>query len=360
VTTVGVLAVMLPLVVLAAGCPGNSNNGGNPSTTKEPIKFTGAILADIFLGKITKWNDPALQAINPSLVLPDRGIVVVRRAEPSGTTFTFTSYLADVSQIWKKDVGPGAKEVKWWTGAVGKPQSQGVAGHVAATEGAIGYVEMDYAFSNKLSFGSLQNRDGKYVLASPESLTAACKGAEANIPPDLTLSLINQPGEKSYPIVATVWAVLYVNQPGDAGKTLVDFLNWCIHDGQKYTSELYYAPLPESLVQKVDAKLKSVKVTDGTVPRLNGGGSTLVGPMMKKWAQLYQQAKGIEIDYALKGSGNGIQQMTAKTYHFGCTDAPMNEGELKKAMETGGEVLHIPLVFGAVVPIYNLPDLKDK
>jgi phosphate transport system substrate-binding protein len=226
---------------------------------KEHLKFTGPVLADIFMGKITKWNDAALQTLNTGIQLPDRAIVVVRRADPSGTTFIWTDYLAAVSEDWRQEVGPGAKEVKWWQGAVGKPQNQGVAGHVAATEGAIGYVELDYALSNKLAHGAVQNKDGKSVAASSASVTAAAKGAEATIPDDLCFSLNNQPGDGAYPICGTVWAVLYVNQHPAEAKALVDFLTWCTHDGQKQASALNYAPLSDGLVSRIEQKLKSIK-----------------------------------------------------------------------------------------------------
>ena len=228
--------------------------------SKEPVKVTGAILADIFLGQITKWNDPALVKVNPGVALPDRAIVVVRRAEPSGTTFTFTDYLAKVSETWLQKTGPGAKEVKWFDQAVGKQGSQGVAGHVANTAGAVGYVEVEYAKSNQLPFAAVQNKQGKFVVASPETVTAASKGAEANVPDNLCLNLNNQPGDDAYPICAVVWAVLYQNQPADTGKMLVDFLTWVTHDGQAFAAGLNYAPLSQGLVQKVDEKLKSVKL----------------------------------------------------------------------------------------------------
>jgi phosphate ABC transporter phosphate-binding protein len=226
---------------------------------KEPLKFTGPILADIFRGAINKWNDPALVRINPGVPLPDKGIVVVRRAEPSGTTYTFTDYLAKISETWKNEIGPGAKEVKWFPGAVGKQGSQGVSGHVASTDGTISYVELDYALSNKLQIGAIQIKDGKYVVANAETVTAACKGAESNIPVDLCLNLNNQQAENAYPICATVWAVLYQEQKADVGRALVDFLTWCTHDGQSYASGLNYAPLSEGLVKKIDEKLKTVK-----------------------------------------------------------------------------------------------------
>jgi phosphate transport system substrate-binding protein len=230
---------------------------------KEKLRFTGPVLADIFLGNISKWNDPALVKLNPNLSLPDRAIVAVHRAEPSGTTYIFTDYLEKVSDTWRTKVGPGAKEVQWPTGS-GKPGSQGVAGHVASTEGAIGYVELDYAQSNHLAFGAMQNKEGHFVVADAPAIAAAAKEASDNVPDDLCMNLNNQAGDKTYPICGAVWAVLYVNQPKeDAGKGLVEFLSWCVHDGQKQASELNYAPLPEALVSKIDEKLKTVKGGNG-------------------------------------------------------------------------------------------------
>jgi phosphate transport system substrate-binding protein len=227
---------------------------------KEPLKFTGPVLADIYLGKITKWNDPALKALNPGVNLPDRGIIVVRRNEASGTTYTLTAFLAETSPAWKSEMGPASKDPTWWKGAIGKQGNPGVASHVKASEGAIGYVEVDFAIKEGLAYGAVENNDKKFVLGTAEAVTAAAKAAEASIPDNLTFMLINQPGEKSYPICAVVWAVLYVQQPAATGKTLVEFLTWCVHDGQQYTKELSYAPLSEGLVKKIDAKLKSVKL----------------------------------------------------------------------------------------------------
>ncbi len=227
---------------------------------KEPVRFSGEILADIYLGKITKWNDDALVKINPDVALPPRAIVVVRRAEPSGTTFAWTDYLAKVSATWLKEIGPGAKEVKWIPQAVGKPGSQGVAGQVASTEGAIGYVELDYANANNLRYGAVLNAGGKFVVASPETVTEASKSAETSIPDDLCLTMNNQAGEKAYPICAVVWAVLYKDQSAGPGRQLVDFLTWVTHDGQAYVGELSNAPLSAGLVKKIDEKLKTVKL----------------------------------------------------------------------------------------------------
>jgi phosphate transport system substrate-binding protein len=227
---------------------------------KEPLKFNGPVLADIYLGKITKWNDEALQKLNPGVALPDRGIIVVRRNEASGTTFVWTSYLADVSPDWKAKMGPGAKDIAWWTGAIGKQGSAGVASHVKASEGAIGYVEVEYALKENVPYGAVENQEHQFVLGTADAVTAAARAAEADIPDNLCFLLINRPGAKSYPICAVVWAVFYVEQPAASGKALVDFLTWCVHDGQQYTSELSYAPLSEGLVKKIDAKLKTVKL----------------------------------------------------------------------------------------------------
>jgi phosphate transport system substrate-binding protein len=224
------------------------------------LKLTGPVLADIFMGKITKWNDSKIADLNPGVTLPPTGITVVRRAEPSGTTYIFTNYLSKVSETFRKEISEtGAKEVKWFDGAVGKPQNQGVAGHVASTNGAIGYVELEYAQSAKLKTVALKNKDGHYVQANAETVTAACKGAEANIPDTLIFNLNDQPGEKTYPVCGTVWAVLYQDQKSANGKAAVDFLTWCVHDGQQYVSSLPYAPLSEGLVKKIDEKLKTIK-----------------------------------------------------------------------------------------------------
>jgi eukaryotic-like serine/threonine-protein kinase len=227
---------------------------------KEPLKFSGPVLADIYLGKITKWNDEALKKLNPGVALPDRGIIVVRRNEASGTTFVWTSYLADVSPAWKTAMGPGSKDVTWWTGAIGKQGSSGVASHVKASEGAIGYVEVEYALKENVPYGAVENKEMQFVLGTADAVTAAARAAEADIPDNLCFLLINRPGAKSYPICAVVWAVFYVDQPAATGKNLVDFLTWCVHDGQQHTSELSYAPLSEGLVTKIDAKLKTVKL----------------------------------------------------------------------------------------------------
>jgi phosphate transport system substrate-binding protein len=224
---------------------------------EQPIKFTGPVLADIFLGKITKWNDKALADLNPDAKLPDLGISLVHRSDGSGTTYIWVDYLSKVSPEWKEKVGVGTS-VKWPTG-VGQKGNEGVAGHVGRTEGAIGYIELIYALQNKIKYGSVQNKEGIFVLASLESITAAASAGLTEIPDDLRYSLTNAPGKDSYPISGTSWGIIYVNQAGAKGQAVVDFLRWCLHGGQEFTKELHYARIPQGLVERADKKLDQVK-----------------------------------------------------------------------------------------------------
>jgi phosphate ABC transporter phosphate-binding protein len=224
----------------------------------EPLRFSGPVLADIFMGKIKKWNDPALLALNPNANLPDKDIVVVHRSEGSGTTYIWADYLSKVSPEWKEKVGV-ATSVKWPVGT-GQKGNEGVAGLVQRTPGSIGYVELIYATQNNIKFGSVRNKEGQFVTASLESVTAAADNALSLIPEDLRYSITDAPGKNSYPVAGTVWAVIYVNQPADKGTAVVEFLKWITHEGQEFTAELHYARLPKGLIEKVDGKLSLVKV----------------------------------------------------------------------------------------------------
>jgi phosphate ABC transporter phosphate-binding protein len=230
----------------------------NLAESKEPLVFTGPVLADIYLGKIKKWNDPALKELNPSAALPDKEIVVVHRTEGSGTTYIWVDYLSKVSDEWKTKVGVGAS-VNWPAGAAGKG-NEGVAGRVKDTAGAIGYIELIYALQNNIKFGKVRNKEGAAIEASLESVTAAASAALKEIRDDLRYSMTNADGKESYPISGTVWAVLYVNQPGAKGNAVVDFLRWVIHDGQQYAEGLKYARLPQGLAERADKKLGQVKI----------------------------------------------------------------------------------------------------
>jgi phosphate ABC transporter phosphate-binding protein len=230
----------------------------NLEEVKETLRFNGPVLADIFLGKIKKWNDPALQDLNPKAALPDKEIVVVHRSDGSGTTYIWVDYLAKVSSEWKTRVGVGTS-VNWPCG-VGQKGNEGVAGQVKRSPGSLGYIELIYALQNDIKFGLVQNKEGEFIKASLESVTAAAAAALADIPDDLRYSITNAPGKGVYPISGTSWAILYVNQPAGKGKAVVDFLRWCTHEGQKYTEELHYARLPPGLIERLEKKLDQVNV----------------------------------------------------------------------------------------------------
>ena len=229
----------------------------NLEEVKEPLIFSGPILADIYLAKIKKWNDPALAKLNPKASLPDKDIMVVHRSDGSGTTYIFADYLAKVSPEWKSKVGV-ATSLNWPCGS-GQKGNEGVAGQVKRSPASIGYIELIYALQNNISFGPVENRQGAAVKASLQAVTAAANESLAAIPPDLRYSITDAPGKDSYPISGTTWAVLYVNQPADKGKAIVDFLRWATHEGQQYADALHYARLPEGLVERLEKKLDLVK-----------------------------------------------------------------------------------------------------
>jgi phosphate transport system substrate-binding protein len=226
---------------------------------KPPLNFTRAVLADIYLGKITRWNDPALQRINAGVDLPEKAIVVVHRKDSSGTTFIFTDYLQGVSAAWDQTVGPAGSRVNWPVG-VAMARSADPSAYVASTDGAIGYVDLMHTYSGKLSYGAVQNKDQTaFIHAAPENMTAAARGLIANLPEDLTFSLTNKSGKDAYPICGAIWAVCYQIQAADKHQIVANFLHWVTHEGQQFTKERTYAPLPEEIVQRADAKLKLIK-----------------------------------------------------------------------------------------------------
>lgn len=225
------------------------------------LKFTGEVLADIYLGNIKKWNDPKLAKDNPGVKFPDEDIVVVHRSDGSGTTYIFTDYLSKVSSAWKDKVGKGTS-VNWPAGLGGKG-NEGVSGMVKQTEGSLGYVELIYAVSNKMSYGTVQNAAGVFIKASLESVTAAA-GSVKDMPDDFRVSITNAPGKDAYPISSFTW-LLVPAEWTDAGKekAFVDFLTWMVDKGQSMTSALQYAPLPKNVAAKVKARIKEVKVKPG-------------------------------------------------------------------------------------------------
>jgi len=224
----------------------------------EPVRLTGPVLAEIFLGNIKMWNDAAIQELNAGVDLPTQAIVVMYRSDRSGSTAIFTDYLAKVSPGWKAGPGCGT-EVKFPVGQAHKG-NEALAQAISKTPGAIGYVDLIHALQKKLKHARIKNKEGNFVPGSLEGVTAAAEGALTDIPADLRFSLTNAPGKDSYPISGATWAILSVNQPNDRGQRLVEFLTWVTHDGQDSVTDLYYARLPKGLVEKVDEKLKEVKV----------------------------------------------------------------------------------------------------
>ena len=224
------------------------------------IKFSGAVLADIFLGKVTKWNDPVLVKLNPAAKLPATDITVVHRSDGSGTTYIWVDFLAKVSPEWKKRVGV-ATSVNWPTGVGGKG-NEGVAGLVQQVPGSIGYVELIYALQNKIAYGSVQNAAGEFVQASVTSVTAAAAAAAAKMPPDFRVSITNAEGKGAYPVSSFTWLLLYENPKDKAqSKVMVEFMKWALTDGQKYAAELGYAPLPQEVVKMEMAALAKIRVS---------------------------------------------------------------------------------------------------
>jgi phosphate transport system substrate-binding protein len=221
------------------------------------LKLTPEVLADIFLGKITKWNDPALAAINKGEKLPDLAITVAHRSDGSGTSFGFTDYLSKVSPAWKEKVGAGTS-VQWPVGLGGKG-NDGVTGLVKATPGAIGYVELAYANQNKLSLAELRNQDGVFVKPSLESTSAAAAGV--TMPADYRVSITNAPGKGAWPIASFTYLLVRKDQlDPKKGDALVKFLWWATHEGQAMAAPLDYAPLPGSVVTMVEKTVRSLTV----------------------------------------------------------------------------------------------------
>ncbi len=223
------------------------------------LRFTGKLLADIFLGKVTTWNDPEIRQLNPGINFPSADITVVHRSDGSGTNYIWCDYLSKISPQFKNTVGVSTS-VNWPVGVGGKG-NEGVSGLVKQTPGAVGYVELIYALQNKISYGSVQNSAGKFVLASEETVTNAAAGAAKAMPKDFRVSITNAPGEDTYPISSFTW-LLFNTNPKDKqrARIMVDFVKWALTDGQKYAPDLGYAPLPKEVVALELEALKRIKL----------------------------------------------------------------------------------------------------
>jgi len=226
-----------------------------PGVTAE-LNFSEKALADIYLGTVTKWNDPEIAKANPGVNLPNADIVVVHRSDGSGTTYIWTDFLSKVSDQWKSKVGKGTS-VNWPVGLGGKG-NEGVSGLVKQTPDAIGYIELIYALQNNIDFGKVQNAAGKFLKADLAGVTAAAAGAAKNMPDDFRVSITDAPGATAYPISSFTWLLIPENIPDAAKRDAIKgFLKWMMTDGQKETEALSYAPLPKPVVVK---ELKAISL----------------------------------------------------------------------------------------------------
>lgn len=223
---------------------------------KGELKFTPEIIAGIYLGKITTWNDPAIAKANPGVSLPGQSIIVVHRSDGSGTTYIFTDYLSKVSNEWRDSVGKNTS-VKWPTG-LGAKGNEGVAGMVRQMDGAFGYVELIYAVQNNITYGSVKNAAGVFVKASLDSTTAAAASMKS-MPADFRVSITNAPGKDAYPIASFTWLLVPADwKDKTKEKVIVDFLSWMLERGQTMTADLNYAPLPDAVKQKEREAIKTI------------------------------------------------------------------------------------------------------
>jgi phosphate transport system substrate-binding protein len=225
----------------------------NLPETRERLRFTGPLLADIFMGKVHRWNDPAMVNLNPNATLPDREIAIVHRMDSSGTTYVWADYLARVSPEWRTTLGVG-KTLNWPTGISAKG-NEGVAGQVKQIPESIGYAQLTYGISEVLSVGAIKNADGEFVDPRPAAVTSAADNPVNAIPDDLRFSIVDSHGKDSYPISTVTWAIVYTSKPPGRDKLVNDFLRWAIHDGQQFAEPLSYAPLPRPLVARAESQI---------------------------------------------------------------------------------------------------------
>jgi phosphate transport system substrate-binding protein len=248
-------------VVEIPSCSGGVVPAYNIPGVKAQLNFSGQLLADIYLGKINKWNDPQIAKLNPGVQLPALAITPAYRTDPSGTNFVFTNYLAEVSPQFRRVVGVG-KEVKWPLGQGGKGNA-GVAQVIQQANGAIGCLEQNYADKNNITYGAVQNKDGKFVKASPQSVSLAGEGAAGEMKGHVVHANIwNQPGDNTYPIASFTYLIVYKDlnnvKSQEQAKALADFLWWATHDGEKLAADLDYAPLSPAVQKKVEEALKAI------------------------------------------------------------------------------------------------------
>jgi len=222
------------------------------------MHLSGPVIAELFLGTISKWNDPKIAALNPGMKLPDIAVLSVHRSDGSGTTGIFTDYLSKVSPEWKSSIGQGTAVS--WKGGLGGKGNEGVTGVIKQSPGSIGYVELIYAENNHLPYASVENAAKKFVAPEIKSVSAAAAGALKTMPADFRISVTNAEGKDAYPISGFTYLLVYSTLPKGKGEKIVHFLKWAVTEGQKFAAPLYYAPLPKELVKKVEAKIATLEV----------------------------------------------------------------------------------------------------
>ena len=243
------IPTVLGAVVPVYNVPGVAND----------LKFSPDVIADIYLGKITKWNDPRIAKDNPGVKFPVNTILPVYRSDGSGTTYIFTDFLSKVSPAWKDKIGKGTS-VKWANVGVGQKGNEGVAGMVRQSPYSFGYVELIYAVQNKMSYGSVKNAAGKFVKASTQGVTDAAAGAAGTMPADYRVSITNAPGETSYPISSFTWLLIPTHSTDAAkGKALADFVSWMLEHGEAEASDMTYAPLPQPVQDMVRKSISTIQ-----------------------------------------------------------------------------------------------------
>ena len=237
-----------------------------PQIGDAELKLTGPIIADIFMGKITKWDDPKIKEVNPGLQLPPDSIITVHRSDGSGTTFVFTEYLSNVSSQWQTDIGKG-KSIQWPVG-IGAPGNEGVSASIKSTPNSIGYIELAYALTTDTKFADIQNKEGNFIKPSLDSTAAAVASFASSLPKGneswKDISMVNAPGKDSYPIASLTYLLLYKDLSTNPSidetkaKNIVDFISWAITDGQSFAANLHYVPLPDAIVKLDQETLKSL------------------------------------------------------------------------------------------------------
>jgi len=247
-------STVLHFPAVIGGVVATYNLPGSPK-----LNLSQKALADIFLGKIIRWNDPEIAIANQDLSLPDQPIIVIHRSDGSGTTFVFSDFLSNVSSAWKSKVGTG-KSLKWPVGLGGKG-NEGVAGLVKQIPNSIGYVELGYAKHNNLGFARVQNREGQFVDCTAQTMSNAAAGASSTMPDDFRVSIVNTPGELSYPISSFTWLLVYEQQDNrEKAEALIRFIRWALSDGQNYTEALGYAPLPRAVIEMEKRALDRIQI----------------------------------------------------------------------------------------------------